>query len=233
MTRKKFFSQDVLLHFLSQLTDKMTTEEQSELLNACSVRNYAVGDIISGEGDIASHLFCMIDGVAKISIRGDVGWQTVRLVKEGEFFGYRAFFASQNHRATYFAMTDTYVCLIPMEIMSHFMAENSFIKDFFLQRLARNLLQSDYRFVCLIQKHLRGRLAATLMSIAEYFGYEGDGQTLAFSMSRAELANLANMTTSNAIRTLSAFKNEGLLKLDHKKIKLLDIKELTYISLHD
>ena len=76
-------------------------------------------------------------------------------------------------------------------------------------------------------------MAATLLSVAEYFGYESDGKTLVFAVSSAELANLANMTTSNAIRTLSAFVSEGLIEIHKRKITLIDVPALNYISTHD
>ena len=49
-------------------------------------------------------------------------------------------------------------------------------------------------------------------------------------MSRADLANLSNMTTSNAIRTLSAFASEKLVAIDGRKIKFMNLKELEKIS---
>ncbi len=234
MARKKSYSQDSLLQFLSLLTSRMTEAQQSALLAQCVVRYYHTGQVISGEGDVASHLFFILKGVAKISICGDANrWQTVRLVKSGEYFGYRAYFADQLHLASYIAMTDMDVCAIPMDFIKTCLDDNPSLKDFFLKRLAQGLWQADYRFVCLIQKHLRGRMAATLLSVAEYFGYEPDGKTLVFAVSRAELANLANMTTSNAIRTLSAFVSEGLIEIDKRKITLIDIPALNYISTHD
>ena len=49
-------------------------------------------------------------------------------------------------------------------------------------------------------------------------------------LSREDLANMSNMTTSNAIRTLSSFANEKLLAIDGRKIKLIKIEELEDIS---
>ena len=49
-------------------------------------------------------------------------------------------------------------------------------------------------------------------------------------MAREDLANMSNMTTSNAIRTLSQFASEGLIALDGRKIQILDNEELTRIS---
>ena len=76
-------------------------------------------------------------------------------------------------------------------------------------------------------------MAATLLSLVEYFGYKADGKTLAFEVTRPELANLANMITANAIRTLSAFVSEGLIMIDKRRITILDSEGLQYISTHD
>ena len=59
---------------------------------------------------------------------------------------------------------------------------------------------------------------------------EDDGRTLCVCPSREDMANLSNMTTSNAIRTLSAFVQEGLIALDGRKIKILDEDALQKIS---
>ena len=49
-------------------------------------------------------------------------------------------------------------------------------------------------------------------------------------LSREDLANLSNMTTSNAIRTLSQFATERLITIDGRKIKIIDEEKLKKIS---
>jgi CRP-like cAMP-binding protein len=73
-------------------------------------------------------------------------------------------------------------------------------------------------------------LAETLLTLKQTYGMDEDGVTIAMYMAREDLANMSNMTTSNAIRTLSQFASEGIISLDGRKIKLLDISELTRIS---
>ena len=69
----------------------MTQTQKAELLSHCSVKYYKTGEVVSGEGDVPDRLFFILNGVAKCSICGDANrWQTVRLVKAGEYFGYRA-----------------------------------------------------------------------------------------------------------------------------------------------
>ena len=110
------------------------------------------------------------------------------------------------------------------------MKSNFNISLFFIRYLAKQLGYSDDRTVNLTQKHIRGRLAESLIFLRDSYGIEEDGYTLSIYLSREDLANLSNMTTSNAIRTLSAFANEKLIAIDGRKIKLINSDEILRIS---
>ena len=96
--------------------------------------------------------------------------------------------------------------------------------------MAKDLAFSEIQTVNLTQKHIRGRLAESLLLLKKNYGYEEDGKTLAMLLPREDLANMSNMTTSNAIRTLSQFAQEGILNIDGRHIKILDEKTLEKIS---
>jgi CRP-like cAMP-binding protein len=96
--------------------------------------------------------------------------------------------------------------------------------------LATELGNSDERTVSLTQKHVRGRLAEALLLLKESYGVEEDGHTLNIYLTREDIANLSNMTTSNAIRTLSTFTEEDLISTDGRKIRILKEEELRKIS---
>ena len=49
-------------------------------------------------------------------------------------------------------------------------------------------------------------------------------------MTREDLASLSNMTTANAIRTLSAFAEEGMVEVDGREITVKDEPELERTS---
>lgn len=68
------------------------------------------------------------------------------------------------------------------------------------------------------------------MVLLEHYGYEDDGMTLRVYMGREDLANLSNMTTSNAIRTLTAFVNERLIVVDGRQIRIINEPALHKIS---
>ncbi|HEY5596553.1 MAG TPA: helix-turn-helix domain-containing protein, partial [Candidatus Bipolaricaulota bacterium] len=48
--------------------------------------------------------------------------------------------------------------------------------------------------------------------------------------SRADLAELAGISTETAIRTLSRFKDQGMIALDGSKIFLVDKERLTKLA---
>lgn len=117
-----------------------------------------------------------------------------------------------------------------MSVVEMLLEKNIQVDRFFIHELACNLGNSDTRIVNLTQKHIRGRLAEALILLREHYGYEPDNMTLHIYMAREDLANLSNMTTSNAIRTLSAFVNEKIIVVDGRKIKILDEVTLKKIS---
>ena len=117
-----------------------------------------------------------------------------------------------------------------MTLVKELIDKNINLAWFFIRELSHNLGGSDTRIVNLTQKHIRGRLAEALIVLRDNYGYEDDNATVKIYMSREDLANLSNMTTSNAIRTLSAFVTEKILLVDGRRIKIINEPMLRKIS---
>lgn len=117
-----------------------------------------------------------------------------------------------------------------MSLVEDMINNNRELAWFFIHELSRNLGGSDTKIVNLTQKHIRGRLAEALVVLSDHYGYEDDNMTLKIYMAREDLANLSNMTTSNAIRTLSGFVAEKLITVDGRRIRILDENRLRKIS---
>ncbi len=216
---------------ISDMLDTLTESQRSELLEHISVVKYKKNDIIYKEGDLPTYLLCLISGKVKIYKEGVGGrLQIMRVVGETEYFAYRAYMAGEPFLTAAAAFEPCVVLKVPLGIIVKMIQENASLGWFFIQRLAHDLGQSDERTVNLTQKHIRGRLAESLLFLKESYGMEDDGATLSIYLSREDLANLSNMTTANAIRTLSAFASEKLVATDGRKIKILNEEELEKIS---
>ena len=208
------------------------TDEQRQLLTGnITMERYKKNDIIYHEGDAPVHFYCLLRGKVKIYKEG-VGHrqQIVRMVRPHEFFGYRAGFVDGNYQTEASAFEPTTLCKMPLPIIKQIIQENHQVAIFFIKELASLLGNADENTVNLTQKHLRGRLAEALLRLKDSYGTEDDCRTLAIALSREDLANLSNMTTSNAIRTLSSFASEGIITIEGRRITIADEQKLRKTS---
>ena len=216
---------------LSDMLAPLNNEQKEFLMNNYTIQTYKKNETIYCEGETPHHLMCLISGKVKIFKDGVGGRsQIIRMIKPREYFAYRAYFAKQDFVTAAAAFEPSVVCLIPMSAITTLVAQNNDLAMFFIRQLSIDLGVSDERTVKLTQKHIRGRLAESLIFLKESYGLEEDGSTLSIYLSREDLANLSNMTTSNAIRTLSQFATERLITIDGRKIKIIEEEKLRKIS---
>lgn len=210
----------------------MLKAEEKELLQLNhSCTSYKKGDVIYRQGDIPSGLICLSEGKVKVIKEGVGGReQIVRMSKPVGFIGYRALFAGSPYISSAVAIEDSKICLIKRDALFDVITKNGALGLALLSEMAKELGFSNERTVNLTQKHIRGRLAESLIFLIDTFGFEDDKKTIKVYLSREELANLSNMTTSNAIRTLSMFANENVIMLEGRKIKVLKFSKLKRIS---
>ena len=220
-----------VLEKLSELFSVLNEEERNQLIESMSVRIYRKNEVIYHEGETPRQLMCLVTGKVKIYKDGVGGRsQIIRMMKPVEYFGYRAYFSEQAYVTAAAAFEPSVICLIPMTVITKLIRQNNDLAMFFIKQLSNDLGMSDTRTVNLTQKHIRGRLAESLLFLKESYGIEEDGSTLSIYLSREDLANLSNMTTSNAIRTLSQFATEKLIAIDGRKIKIIEEERLKKIS---
>ena len=233
--KKMVILQDIDKHHVAEsfsaLWEPLSEEQRYYLLQNITIQGYRKNELIYQQGDIPSNLMCLVCGKVKI-YRDGVGGrnQVVRMVNECGLFGYRAAFAAENYITTASAFEASVVCLIPIPVIQQLIRDNNQVAIYFIKQLAHLLGNADMRLVNLTQKHIRGRLADSLIQLKEKYGVEADGETLNIHLSREDLAALSNMTTSNAIRTLSSFAAEHLISIDGKKIKIIENDELRKVS---
>jgi len=209
----------------------LTREEKDFLSKGHHCTFYKKNEIVFKEGDKPTGLIFLSKGKVKIFKEGVGGReQIVRLAKPIGFIGYRALFAEEIHIASAVCIEDSVVCMIGKEELFKVLKRNNSFALAIIKTLAKELGFSNNLTVSLTQKHIRGRLAEAILFLKETYGLESDGVTLNIYLSREDLANLSNMTTSNAIRTLSNFATEKVISVDGRKLKLLNEEALKRIS---
>lgn len=216
---------------LSAIWTVLDNDERRQIVDNFQVHNFRKNQIIYSQGETAQQLWCLLKGKVKIYKDGMGGrQQIIRLYRPVQYFGFRAAFADEPHMSSACAFEASTLGSLPMDLVKSMIDKNIKLAWFFIHELSHNLGGSDTRIVNLTQKHIRGRLAEALIVLRENYGYEDDNSTINIYMSREDLASLSNMTTSNAIRTLSAFVSEKILLVDGRRIKIINEDLLRQIS---
>jgi len=188
------------------------------------------GDVIFEEGENVNGVFCVKDGVCKMTKLSQNGKdQIVKLVKKGELLGQRSMISDEPANLSAVALEDMQVCFIPKnEIMGFFNQNNNFSMNV-MKTICGDLKEADDILVGLAQKTVRERLAHTLLYIEDTFGTNPD-KSLQLQLSREEIAGMIGTATESCIRLLSELKKENAIELVGKKIIITDRNKLLRIG---
>ena len=231
MAGNNAITKEEIENIIFDIWNPLTEEEKREISECLTVDSFDKNEYIYKENEIPTCIKCLINGKVKICKNGINGRdQILRTIRPNEMFSFRAYFADDDYLTSAIAFEHSVVASLPMELVVKLMSSNNHVSMELVRQLAVELGKSDCRTINLTQKHIRGRLAESILTLKERYGLEKDGYTLSIYLSREELANMSNMTTSNAIRTLSAFANEKIITIDGRKIKVLNENELKFIS---
>lgn len=229
--RKTALTREEAIDMMSELFGPLTPEERALMEENLTLQTYKRGEVIHAEGERPQHLCCLLTGKTKTYKTGTGHRaQIIGVNRPVQYFGYRAYFAGGKYTTTAAAFERCTVARVPLTVVADVVRRNAQLAWYFVRTLSSQLEMISERTVNLTQKHIRGRLAENLLFLKNSYGLEEDNSTLSIYLSREDLACLSNMTTSNAIRTLSQFANEKIIAIDGRKIKIIDEGELAKIS---
>lgn len=188
------------------------------------------GEPIFEEGEMTNGVFCVKDGVCKMTKLSANGKdQIIKLVKAGELLGQRSMISEEPANLSAVALEDMEVCFVPKsEILKFFNQNNQFSMNV-MKTICGDLKESDDHMVSMAQKSVKERLAETLIYLEENFGVNEDG-SLRIQLSREELAGMIGTATESCIRLLSELNKQDLITISGKKITIKNKTKLKKLS---
>ena len=210
---------------------KALTKDELVRISGCKTSRFIKkGELIFEEGETINGVFCIKDGVCKLSKLSANGKdQIVKLVVKGDLLGQRSLIVDESANLSAVALNDMEVCFIPkQEIMLDLQKNPNFSLDI-LQQMAYDLRESDNVIVNMAQKSVKQRLAETLLYVNDHFGIN-ENKFLNVILSREDYANIVGTATESAIRILSQFKKAGYISTEGKQIKILDVEALKRVE---
>jgi CRP-like cAMP-binding protein len=201
-------------------------EDLKKLSEENEVRTLKKKDSIYFEGNYPKGIFFINKGKIKTFRSNDQGKEFITaLYKEGDFFGYLALLEESKYSDSASALEDAEVCMIPKEQFYTLIYKNAEISRKFIKMISDNLEEKEEQLLQLAYNSVRKRVAEALVTLCKRYQKEGD-KNFSMNMPREDLANLAGTATETTIRTLSDFKDEGLIEIKGSTIVVREYEKL-------
>ena len=207
-------SDSIFKHLSKEELDLVTFEK--------TVGQFKRGSVIYRESSRINGCYCIQKGIVKVFKTGiDGKEQIIRFAQAGDIIGFRSVLSSELACTTAEVLDDAYTCYIPSETLVHLVKNNGNFSMELMQITCKELGEANAYITDIAQKTVRERLAEILIHLKKDFGLD-DNKVLQISLTREELANIVGTATESVIRLLSEFKQDQLIELNGRKIKILD-----------
>ncbi len=204
----------------------MSKEELKKVSDSKTTKIVKKGETIFEEGDKLDGVYCVRDGVSKLSKLSANGKdQIIKLASKGEVLGQRSVIAEEHTNLSATAINDMEVCFIPKDSIVHTLNANPNFTVEVLRHMAHDLREADDVIVNMSQKTVKQRVAEAFLYLKNNFGEDTDGFLL-LTLSREDIANVVGTATESCIRIISEFKRKGFIKTSGKKIGIANARAL-------
>jgi len=203
---------------------KLSEEEMDDIDRTRIEVRFRKGDIICKQNTAATHLIYLVEGLAKVFIEGNQNNNVIiQIIPAGNFIGLQSVFNDSvfsdnllNYSVT--AIEDSLACFIDASTFRKVTSNNNALCYEIINHIAacENFLYKKIQTT--IQKNSRGRLADTILYLAEIYNTD----ELQLSLTRKDIAELAGTSLENSIRIISEFKKEQIIEVDGRYIKILN-----------
>lgn len=190
--------------------------------------DFKKGDIIVHAGTMISHIIYLKSGLVKEYIKtGDGREQILQIVKKYSYLGMSSLFGDRINHYSYAALEDIKVCYIDLNVFTNLIRENGNFAYEILVSVSRDSLNNFHRFMSQAQKKTYGRVADAILYFSKFI-YESTEFEIPFT--RQEFADLIGMARESTTRVLIKFKEEGILDLEGRLIRIRKPELLQQIS---
>ena len=164
---KKELTEAEIAESIPDLWQPLTQQQRELLAQNFTIQKYKKNETIYCEGETPENLMCLLNGKVKIYKDGVGGRsQIIRVIKNKEYFAYRAYFAEENFVTAAAAFEPCTMCLIPMPIIVQLIMENAELAMFFIKQLSKDLgkdsephskayPRTSGRIIALLERNLR------------------------------------------------------------------------------
>ena len=184
-------------------------------------------ELICKQGCNVSHAIYLVSGTAKFFIEGLNNRNIILyLMKPPAYIGLLSFFESVHYSYSVAALEECETCMIDLQFLKKLYIEQHDLLLKLNKAFGKSVTNIMKKIITLNQKQIRGRVAESLIYLSEFYGNDH----FEFPLTRKELGELSGISEENAVRLLTEFRQENIIRCKGREIEIQDMKLLRKIS---
>ncbi|NMA01877.1 MAG: Crp/Fnr family transcriptional regulator [Clostridia bacterium] len=210
---------------LVPIFSNLTEEEMLEVAAITTAKTFNKGEIIYWAGDTSEKLYVIHTGRVKIYRLGLNGKeQVIRVLGPGEFMGELALFNPMPNTDNAEALETSSMCIIEGAKLKSLMKKYPTIAFKIIEEISARLEKAEKLIEDINLYTVEQRLAQALVNLSQ------DTRRINLKMTKGDFASQIGMSQETLSRKLTAFQEQGLIKLEGQRdIIVLDREALENI----
>jgi CRP/FNR family transcriptional regulator len=203
-------------------------ERAEKIVNAR--RRIKRGETLFNAGDPFNSIYSIRTGFFKSSVIDDEGREQVTgFFMGGELLGMDGIGAG-SYNATATALEDSEICIMPFSLIEEMSYEIRPLQRHLHAVLAREIVRDHGVMMLLGSMRAEERLAVFLLNLSQRFTARGYSQSEFYlRMTREEIGSYLGLKLETVSRVFSRFQESGLIAVQQKHIRIIDIPGLRRI----
>lgn len=176
------------------------------------------------EGKNSNYIYLITKGIVKCHKLDENGKElTTALHKEDDLFGYTSFTQNIPYQETATTISEATLVGLSKNELTNILNTNHKLTLELIQLLTDDISGVKNQLLEMAYSSVYKKTATTILKFADKLNCKPDE---AIKISRSDLASVAGIATETLIRTLSSFKKQGLIVIEGRNIRIVDVEKL-------
>ncbi len=185
------------------------------------------GELIYKESEKTNNIYLVYKGKVKGVKIDEFGKELIITInKEDEFFGFSAIFEDSHNYESAIAMEKLEIMSVPKTTVQNILKSNYSLSLEVFQLINENLTEVKDQLLQMAYGSMRRKTAKTILKFANKMRHKPSDN---INISRRDLASVAGIATESLIRTLTDLKKEGVIEIEGRNIRIVDLEQLEAI----
>ncbi|MCD1117630.1 Crp/Fnr family transcriptional regulator [Chryseobacterium turcicum] len=213
------------------LFNELPEYDKNLLITAMKSKNYRNHEAIFTDGTKPTGIYYLNEGkIKKYKVDNDGREQIIYIYSSGEFFGYSAILSNETYGDTTLTLENSVISFISKDDFLNILNQSPVFSRLLLKSLSHEFSVMANLMAVLSHRTVRERAALSLLILHDKYASNESKENVFITLSRIDLANMVGTARETLARILNDFKQENLIKIEGRKIQLINIEQLVRIA---